>query len=96
MNDKTGDTSCAVVGALSRTGRLVTSAALILAISFLSLSTNPDLPVVVVQNNYSRLQDTAMGADVLGVDPYPVPNVSLRAVPDATKAAARRLWAPDA
>lgn len=50
---------------------------------------DPDLPVVVVQNNYSRLQDTAMGADVLGVDPYPVPNVSLRAVPDATKAAAR-------
>jgi RND superfamily putative drug exporter len=38
----------AVVRSLARTGRLVTSAALILAISFLSLSTNPDLPVRVI------------------------------------------------
>jgi RND superfamily putative drug exporter len=46
--DRTHSTQAAVVGALSRTGRLVTSAALILAISFLSLSTNPDLPVRVI------------------------------------------------
>jgi putative drug exporter of the RND superfamily len=46
--DRTGSTPRAIVGALSRTGRLVTSAALILAISFLSLSTNPDLPVRVI------------------------------------------------
>jgi len=46
--DRTGSTEAAVVGALSRTGRLVTSASLILAISFLSLSTNPDLPVRVI------------------------------------------------
>ncbi len=46
--DRTRSTEKAVVGALSRTGRLVTSAALILAISFLSLSTNPDLPVRVI------------------------------------------------
>jgi RND superfamily putative drug exporter len=46
--DETGSTQQAVAGALSRTGRLVTSAAMILAISFLSLSTNPDLPVRVI------------------------------------------------
>jgi putative drug exporter of the RND superfamily len=46
--DRTGSTSEAVVGALGHTGRLVTSGALILAISFLSLSTNPDLPVRVI------------------------------------------------
>lgn len=49
----------------------------------------PDPPVLVVQNNYSRLQDTAPGADILAVDPYPVPNVSLRAVADATQSARR-------
>jgi len=46
--DRTHSTEQAVVGALARTGRLVTSASLILAISFLSLSTNPDLPVRVI------------------------------------------------
>jgi RND superfamily putative drug exporter len=46
--DRAHETGTAIVGALSRTGRLVTSAALILAISFLSLSTNPDLPVRVI------------------------------------------------
>jgi len=45
----------------------------------------PNLPVLIVQNNYSRLQDTAPGADILATDPYPVPNVSLRAVVDATE-----------
>jgi RND superfamily putative drug exporter len=46
--DRTGSTREAIVGALGHTGRLVTSAALILAVSFLSLSTNPDLPVRVI------------------------------------------------
>ncbi len=46
--DRTQSTAAAVTGALARTGRLVTSAALILAVSFLSLSTNPDLPVRVI------------------------------------------------
>jgi RND superfamily putative drug exporter len=46
--DRTGSTREAVVGSLGHTGRLVTSAALILAVSFLSLSTNPDLPVRVI------------------------------------------------
>jgi RND superfamily putative drug exporter len=46
--DRTGSTPEAVVSALAHTGRLVTSAALILAVSFLSLSTNPDLPVRVI------------------------------------------------
>jgi RND superfamily putative drug exporter len=46
--DATGSTPKAIVNALSRTGRLVTSAAMILAVSFLSLSTNPDLPVRVI------------------------------------------------
>ncbi len=46
--DRTGTTTQAVVGGLARTGRLITSAGLILAVSFLSLSTNPDLPVRVI------------------------------------------------
>ena len=51
--DRTGSTPEAVVGALSHTGRLVTSASLILAISFLSLSTNPDLPVRIIATGLS-------------------------------------------
>jgi RND superfamily putative drug exporter len=46
--DQTASTPKAIVGALGHTGRLVTSGALILAVSFLSLSTNPDLPVRVI------------------------------------------------
>jgi RND superfamily putative drug exporter len=46
--DRTRSTRDAIVGSLAHTGRLVTSAALILAVSFLSLSTNPDLPVRVI------------------------------------------------
>ncbi len=49
----------------------------------------PDQPVLIVQNNYSRLQDTAPAADILATDPYPVPNVSLRAVVDATQSSIR-------
>lgn len=50
---------------------------------------SPDLPVFMVQNNYSRLQDMAPAADILATDPYPIPNVSLRAVVDATQASIR-------
>jgi len=46
--DRTGSTGEAVVSALARTGRLVTCAALILAISFMSLTTNPDIQVRVI------------------------------------------------
>jgi RND superfamily putative drug exporter len=46
--DRSGDTDEAVVGALARTGRLVTSAALILAISFVSLSTSPNQLVQII------------------------------------------------
>jgi RND superfamily putative drug exporter len=46
--DRTGSTSRAVVGALAHTGRLVTCAALILAISFISLSTDPDIVVQMI------------------------------------------------
>ncbi len=49
----------------------------------------PDQPVLIIQNNYSRLQETALGADIIGTDPYPIPNVSLRHVVDATEAAVR-------
>ncbi len=49
----------------------------------------PNLPVLIIQNNYSRLQDTAPSADILATDPYPVPNVSLRAVVDATQSSVR-------
>ena len=46
--DRSGSTDEAVVGALARTGRLVTSAALILAISFVSLSTSPNQLVQII------------------------------------------------
>ncbi len=49
----------------------------------------PDLPVLIIQNNYSRLQDTAPSCDILATDPYPVPNVSLRGVCDATESSIR-------
>jgi putative drug exporter of the RND superfamily len=51
--DRTQSTRDAVVAALAHTGRLVTSGALILAVSFLSLSTNPDLPVRVIATGLS-------------------------------------------
>ena len=46
-HDRTGDTRQAIVSAIGRTGRLITSAALILAISFASLSTVNDIAVEV-------------------------------------------------
>jgi putative drug exporter of the RND superfamily len=46
--DRTGSTKQAVVGSLAHTGRLVTCAALILAISFTSLSTAPDVVVEMI------------------------------------------------
>lgn len=49
----------------------------------------PDLPLLIVQNNAARLQDTAVAADILAMDPYPIPNVSLRSVADATTACIR-------
>lgn len=49
----------------------------------------PGHPILNVQNNPTRFQETAEGADILGCDPYPIPNVSLRTVADHTKAAIR-------
>ncbi|SEO45736.1 MMPL family transporter [Actinacidiphila rubida] len=46
--DRTGSTRQAIVGALARTGRLVTCAAVILAISFASLSSAPDVVVEMI------------------------------------------------
>ena len=46
--DRTGSTNQAIVRSLARTGRLVTCAALILAISFASLSTAPDIVVEMI------------------------------------------------
>jgi RND superfamily putative drug exporter len=46
--DRTHSTNGAVIAALARTGRLVTCGALILAISFASLSTNPDIVVQTI------------------------------------------------
>ncbi len=46
--DRTESTSQAVVCALARTGRLVTCAALILALSFLSLTAGPDIVVQMI------------------------------------------------
>ena len=55
--DRSGSTPDAVVGALARTGRLVTCAAVILAISFASLSSAPDVVVEMIA--------TAIGMGVL-------------------------------
>jgi RND superfamily putative drug exporter len=46
--DRTGSTNQAIIGSVARTGRLVTCAALILAISFASLSTAPDIVVEMI------------------------------------------------
>jgi putative drug exporter of the RND superfamily len=55
--DATGDTDRAVVTGIGRTGRLVTSAALILFLSFLSMSTTPSVDVKVLA--------TGLGAGIL-------------------------------
>ena len=46
--DETGSTNEAVVNALSRTGRLVTSAAIILCISFASITLTPSVDIRVL------------------------------------------------
>jgi RND superfamily putative drug exporter len=46
--DTTGSTRAAIIGSLARTGRLVTSAAVILGISFASLSSQPDIVVEMI------------------------------------------------
>jgi uncharacterized membrane protein YdfJ with MMPL/SSD domain len=51
--DRTGSTDTDVAGALARTGRLVTGGATILAISFLSLATNPNILVRIVATTLS-------------------------------------------
>ncbi|MFG2886729.1 MMPL family transporter [Streptomyces sp. NPDC048297] len=55
--DRTGDTNSAVVEGISRTGRLVTSAALILFLALLSLSSAPDVTI--------KMMATGMAAGVL-------------------------------
>jgi RND superfamily putative drug exporter len=46
--DKTGDTDAAVVQGIGRTGRLVTSAALILFLAFVSMASGPQTDVKVM------------------------------------------------
>ena len=55
--DRTGDTNAAVVEGLGRTGRLVTSAALILFLAFASLASAPDTDIKVLA--------TGLGAGIL-------------------------------
>jgi RND superfamily putative drug exporter len=55
--DRTGDTSTAVITGIGRTGRLVTSAALILFFSFSALATSPGTDVKVL--------GTALGVGIL-------------------------------
>jgi RND superfamily putative drug exporter len=61
--DRTGSTSLATVEGLSRTGRLVTSAALILAFAFLAMSTGPQTD--------TKIMATGLGAGIL-VDAFVV------------------------
>ena len=46
--DRTGDTRAAVIEGIGRTGRLVTSAALILVLSFLAMSTAPETDIKIL------------------------------------------------
>src|SRR5258707_13351088 len=46
--DRTGNTTEAIVRGIGRTGRLVTSAALILFLAFLSLASGPEADVKVI------------------------------------------------
>ncbi len=55
--DRTGSTRTAVVDGLARTGRLVTSAALILFLAFVSLATAPDTTIKILA--------TGLGAGIL-------------------------------
>jgi RND superfamily putative drug exporter len=55
--DATGSTSAAVVGGLGRTGRLVTSAAIILFLTFVSMSTAPSTMVKMIA--------TGLGAGII-------------------------------
>ncbi len=59
--DATGSTEHAVVAGIGRTGRLVTSAALVLFLSFVSLSTTPVTDMKVLA--------TGLGAGILRVAP---------------------------
>lgn len=42
-------------------------------------------PTMALLNNFNRL--TGIDCDIIGVDPYPIPNISMRMVDDAVKAA---------
>ena len=55
--DRTGSTAAATVEGLARTGRLVTSAALILALAFLAMSTGPQTDI--------KIMATGLGAGIL-------------------------------
>jgi RND superfamily putative drug exporter len=55
--DRLGDTKAAVVEGIGRTGRLVTSAALILFLAFASLASAPDTDIKVLA--------TGLGAGIL-------------------------------
>jgi putative drug exporter of the RND superfamily len=55
--DRTGDTGTAVIEGIGRTGRLVTSAALILVLSFLAMSTGPQTDIKILA--------TGLGAGIL-------------------------------
>ncbi|HEX3812601.1 MAG TPA: MMPL family transporter [Mycobacteriales bacterium] len=55
--DETGTTQSAVVNGIGRTGRLVTSAALILVLSFLAMSTGPETDIKILA--------TGLGAGIL-------------------------------
>ena len=55
--DRTGDTRSAVIEGIGRTGRLVTSAALILVLSLLAMSTGPQTDIKILA--------TGLGAGIL-------------------------------
>ncbi len=50
---------------------------------------DPDHPSFVVSNNTMHMKNSSTIADIMGCDPYPLPNVALRHVFEHTRAAAK-------
>lgn len=50
---------------------------------------DPEHPTMLLLNNFNRLEEAAPACELLGVDPYPIPTISLRMVSDAVKAAVK-------
>ena len=90
--DATGDTDEAVVRGIGRTGRLVTSAALILFLAFMSLASGPETDVKVLATGLAAGHPARRHGDPGAAGPcggVAVRSLELGAAPGAGAAAAR-------